>query len=376
MGAEDQPFEFTEIRIPKYTYSLTPDGSGQNATLNLYAQTVENALAIFQNGFNTNERTSMFLVDEMTKYGLVRPGASFTEINSAYYAALKLTSTMSARGAGFKDKVSVLDAIKLMAGSAGTGPSGPGGTYKDFIEYTSEQIVNLANSTYKQILDRVPTNAEIRAFGKAIAAGAKATPQVRKVSSTGKVTITRKGFDEGAFIAGYMADKIPDAGSDLDGIAGSIQDLVESYKENYGVTPTRSFVNESIKSIVRAGGTGGAQDAISSLEQQLKEQAQVLYPALKDKINAGLSVRAIADPYISRTAKLLEKADISVGLDNKYVNAALSRKNDKGEYELMSTDEHARSIRSSDEWLNTKNAKETFLGAADSILQTFGFIGR
>jgi hypothetical protein len=73
---------------------------------------------------------------------------------------------------------------------------------------------------------------------------------------------------------------------------------------------------------------------------------------------------------------LLEKSDISVGLDNKYVSEALSRKNEKGEYELMSIDEHARKIRSSDEWLDTKNAKETFLGAADSILQTFGFIGR
>jgi hypothetical protein len=173
-----------------------------------------------------------------------------------------------------------------------------------------------------------------------------------------------------------MSDKIPDSGSDLDGIAGNIQDLIDSYTENYGVAPTKSFINNAIKTIVRQGGTGGTQEAISDLEQQLKEQAQVLYPALKDKINAGISVRAIADPYISRTAKLLEKSELNVGLKDKYVSAALSRKNDKGEYELMSTDEHARSIRSSNEWLDTKNAKETFLSAADSILQTFGFIGR
>lgn len=376
--AEADKFDFTTIRIP--TYSSTervPGGRGMETGFGFTPTIVSNARALFQNGYNTGDATAIYLINEMTKYGVVRPGASFVELNSAYEAVLKLTAQMSAPGAGYKNKISVLDAIRnLGAGADQSGPAGPGGTYKDFIEYTKEQITNLATSTYQQILGRVPTGEEIRAFGKAISAGAKSTPQVRKVSSTGKVTVTRKGFDEGAFIAGYMSDKIPEAGSDLDGIAGTIQDLVDTYRENYGVSPTQSFINNAMKTIVKAGGTGGAQEATSNLEQQLKEQAQILYPALKDKINAGLSVRAIADPYISKTAKLLEKADISVGLDNKYVSAALSRKNEKGEYELMSTDEHARSIRSSDEWLDTKNAKETFLGAADSILQTFGFIGR
>jgi hypothetical protein len=379
MAAEEDPFDFTQIRIPAYTGTRIPGGRGQESGIISYApDTVKNARALFQNGYNTGNRTAIFLVNEMTRSGLVRPGASFSELNSAYEAALKLTASMSAPGAGYKNKISVVDAIRLLGAGAdqGSGPSGPGGTYKDFIKYSKKQINTLATSTYQQILGRVPTEAEIRKFGKAIAAGAKSAPQVRKVSSTGRVTVTQKGFDEGAFIAGYMADKIPDAGSDLDGIAGNIQDLIDSYTENYGVAPTKSFINNAIKNVVRLGGTGGAQEAISNLEQQLKEQAQVLYPALKDKINAGITVRAIADPYISRTAKLLEKSELNVGLKDKYVSAALSRKNDKGEYELMSTDDHARSIRSSSEWLDTKNAKETFLSAADSILQTFGFIGK
>lgn len=376
---DELSFDFSTIRIPTFgATARVPGGRGKETGFGFAPSLVSNARALFQNGYNTGDATAFYLVNQMTQSGLVRPGASFTELNSAYEAVLKLTASMSAPGAGYKDSVSVLDAIRILGeGTQGqSGPEGSGGTYKDFVKYTSEQINSLANSTYQQILGRVATSAEIKAFGKAIAAGAKATPQVRKVSSTGKVTVSQKGFDQGAFIAGFMADKVPDAGSDLDGIAGSIQDLIDSYTENYGVTPTKSFINNAIKNVVRLGGTGGAQEAISDLEQQLKEQAQVLYPALKDKINAGMSVRAIADPYISRTAKLLEKSDLSVGLKDKYVSAALSRKNDKGEYELMSTDDHARSIRASDEWLNTKNAKEAFLGAADSILQTFGFIGR
>lgn len=377
-GPDGIGYDFSQIRIPTYGSSArVPGGRGMEANLVFAPHLVANARALFQNGYNTNDKNALYLVNQMTQYGLVRPGASFSELNTAYEAALKLTASMSAPGAGYKDSISVIDAIRILGqGALDQGSTGPGGTYKDFVQYTQEQIGTLANSTYQQVLGRVPTKAEVKAFGKAIAAGAKTTPQVRKVSSTGKVTVTQKGFDQGAFIAGYMSDKIPEEGSDLDGIAGTIQDLIDNYRENYGVSPTQSFINNAVKTIVRAGGTGGAQEATANLEQQLKEQAKVLYPALREKINAGMSVRAIADPYISKTARLLEKSDLSIGLNNKYVSAALSRKNDKGEYELMSADDHAKSVRSSDEWLETRNAKETFLSAADDILKTFGFIGR
>lgn len=371
-------FDYTEVRIPTLDTGTRYGGPAnrRNQSGQQYMQLEKrNALSNFQFGYSNGDPNVGFLVNEMVRWGLIKDNASPLDVFSAYDKALKLTASMSLQP-GNKDRTSVLDAFRLMQGSGvgPSGPAGPGGTYKDFIEYTPDQISRLATSTYKVILDRVPTASEIRAFGKALAAGAKAAPAVRKVSSTGKITYNQKGFDEGAFIAGYMADKIPDAGSDLDGVAGKIQDLIDGYKENYGVTPTLGFVNNAIKNVVRSGGE--AASVIDGIEQQLKEQAQILYPALKDKINAGLSVRAIADPYISKTAKLLEKAEMTIGLDNKYVSAALSGKNDKGEYELKSIDQHAKDIRSSSEWLDTKNAKEMFLGAADSILSTFGFIGR
>jgi hypothetical protein len=368
--ADPQPsdFEYADVRIP--TVSGWTGGKPVGGYMQLEKR---NALSNFQYGYSNGDANVDFLVKEMVKYGVIKENASPMDIFSQYDKALKLTASMSLQP-GNLAKTSVLDAIKLMAGSGLGGPAGPGGTYKDFIKYTPDQVSKLAESTYQAILGRVPTEEEARAFGKALVAGAKAAPAIRKVSSTGKVTVSQKGFDQGAFIAGYMADKIPDAGSNLDGVAGKVQDLIDNYKQNYGVSPTQGFINNAIKSVVKSG--DAAAGTLDNIEQQLKEQAQVLYPALKDKINAGLSVRAIADPYIASTAKLLEKADMSIGLDNKYVSSALSNKNDKGEFELMSTDQHARNIRSSSEWLDTKNAKETFLGAADSILATFGFIGR
>jgi hypothetical protein len=374
--AEDYTFDNEEVSVPtsvKNRIYGTPGGkkTGVGQTPVFTTNTVAEALGNFQYGLSRNDPSALFIYNKMVDNGLVRAGAGFQAISSAYKKALDLTASMASNP---DNKVTVLDAISILRGGTGpTGGGGAGGTSKEFTKYSETQLKQRADSAYNAILGRPPTAEEAKAFAKALIAGAKAAPAIYKTSASGKTRESQRGFDEGAFIAGYMANKIPETGDDLDGLAGEVQDLIDNYKESYGVNPTLGFINGSIKSIINAEDRGSAK---ANLEQQLKEQAQILYPALKDKISAGLSVRAIADPYIAKAAKLLEQNDMNIGLDNKYVSAALSRKNEKGEYELMSQDDYARNIRSSAEWLNTKNAKETFLGAADSILTSFGFIGR
>lgn len=373
MAAEDYTFDDVEVRVPTGSINQRVPGgktTGGGQTTIFTTNSVAEALGNFQYGLSRNDPAAMFIYNKMLDNGLVRPGAGFEAISSAYKKALNLTASMASNP---ENNVTILDAISILRGSSTAGGGGVGGTTKEFTKYSEAQLKQRAESAYNAILGRPPTAEEARAFSKALVAGAKAAPAVYKTSASGKTRESQRGFDEGAFIAGYMANKIPETGDDLDGLAGEVQDLIDSYKESYGVSPTLGFINNSIKSIINAEDRGSAK---ANIEQQLKEQAQILYPALKDKISAGLSVRAIADPYIAKTARLLEQNDMNIGLDNKYVRAALSRKNEKGEYELMSLDDHAKSIRSSAEWLNTKNAKETFLSAADSILTTFGFIGR
>jgi hypothetical protein len=69
----------------------------------------------------------------------------------------------------------------------------------------------------------------------------------------------------------------------------------------------------------------------------------------------------------------METDAMNVDLNNKHIQGALSAKNDKGEYVMPSQDDFARSLRNTEEWLNTRNAKETMLSAADSVLKSFGF---
>jgi hypothetical protein len=257
-----------------------------------------------------------------------------------------------------------------LLGQGTGGGTGSGGTYKDVTRYTDDQVKQKAINAYTSILGTEPSEGDIVEFARALRTAAQAAPSIQKVSANGKSRETTAGFDERAFIAGYMSTKVPDPNADLGGAAGGIQDLIENYKQNYGVSPTAGFIQSAIRNIVKSDDPATAK---ADLEAQLKEQAQILYPALRDKIQAGLSVRAIADPYISTFSKLMEKSDMSVGLDNSYVSKALSSKNEKGEYQIMDQNEFARQIRSSNEWLDTRNAKETMLSAADGILKQFGF---
>lgn len=357
------------VTIPKITYYTAPGGRERGTSVGWGTSTVSAAVENFAGAYSTGRGDATTIANALIAGGLAKPGATLTQLVSAYSSALTMTARINA--GGNKD-ATLFDAISLMGKGTNdpTGGGSQGGTNKAFATYSDAQAKKLAVSAYNAVLGREPSKKEQEAFAKALRAGAKAAPSITKYSANGRTQESQQGFDQNAFVAGYMSDKIPDPSEDLDGVAGQVQDLIDSYREQYGVNPTQSFVTTSIKRIIASEDPGSEK---ANLEQQLKEQAQILYPALKEKIDAGISVRAIADPFISTYSRLMEENDLNVGLDNKYVRSALSNKNDKGEYQIMDEDSFARQVRSTDEWLNTRNAKETMLGAADGILKQFGF---
>jgi hypothetical protein len=368
--SEGGSYSNATLIIPKPVFYGTPGGKQQGVGRNpgWGTSTVAKAVESFAGAYSTGRSDATVIANALIAGGLVKPNATLTQLVSAYSSALTMTARINA--GGNKD-ATLFDAISLMGkGGGGTSGGGQGGTNRTFATYSDAQAKERAISAYNAVLGRKPTEKEQKAFIKALRAGAKAAPAITKYSASGKTQKTQQGFDESAFIAGYMSDKIPDPSEDLDGVAGQVQDLIDNYREQYGVNPTQSFVRNSIKRIVGSSDPGGEK---ANLEQQLKEQAQVLYPALKEKIDAGITVRAIADPFISTYSRLMEENDLNVDLNNKFVRSALSNKNEKGEYQIMDEDSFARQIRSTDEWLNTRNAKETMLSAADGILQQFGF---
>jgi len=98
-------------------------------------------------------------------------------------------------------------------------------------------------------------------------------------------------------------------------------------------------------------------------------QAAELYPALKDKITAGYTVKQLLNPYIQTRAEILEQDPDMVDLVN------LSKDVAKDKNGLMSLYDYQISLRNDPQWRYTKNAQDSMARVARGLAETFGLVG-
>ena len=96
------------------------------------------------------------------------------------------------------------------------------------------------------------------------------------------------------------------------------------------------------------------------------------FPVYKDKIKAGVSVRELANPYISSMQRVLERANVD--LDDPWLTKALNDVDDKGNPRAMNVYDFETSLRKSPEWQNTTNGKNTLLNSGTNFLKDLGFL--
>lgn len=353
------------VNLGTQTYAAGRPSQGGYVSVPKTGQ-VDDAKNAFSGGLLSNDPNTISIAQWMYKAGVIKYDIT-QNFEQGYVAATKAYNTAVERTADANQfgnaNVSVLDMLSMKIGSAA--PGGPS-TTKQFTSYTKEQAKQKAVEAYKTILGRAPTQQEIDDFSHGLISSAKAHPTIQRTSASGKTQRVTQGFDERTWTFGYMAAKIP-ANQDLAGSAGVAQDTVKRLSEQYGYKPSSIMSAGMVNDIIQQ-----RADATST-EQKFKEQAKILFPHLSDKIDAGLTVRAIADSYINNVSTLLEKNPTNVDLFNPYVREALQQRDANGQYVLPTADEHARIIRSKPEWLKTNNGKETLMSAADNILKQMGF---
>lgn len=98
-------------------------------------------------------------------------------------------------------------------------------------------------------------------------------------------------------------------------------------------------------------------------------QAAELYPALKDKITAGYTVKQLLNPYIQTRAEILEQDPDMVDL------ITLSKDVARDKNGLMSLYDYQISLRNDPKWRYTKNAQDSMAKVARSLAETFGLVG-
>ena len=332
---------------------------------------VSDAKSKFRGGLIAGDPATQSIATWMFNSGLITKDpttlAGIDQASKVYNQAVDYTADANAFGDMTKN---VMDMLSQGYGGGTTSGGGSGGTstYKQYTSFTKEEARKKATDAYRAVLGRSPSEQEIAEFSNGLMQAAKAAPTIQKTKTKGKNTsqTTTAGFNEKDWTLGFLSAKIPVEG-DLLGASGSAQDMIAAFSQDYGVKLSPALAFDTVRDVIQ-----GKIDQ-TGIEQMFKEQAKILFPHLSEKIDAGLSPRKIADAYIGNTTRILEKGITEVDMFNPYVKEALTKRDDKGNYVLPTADEHARSLRSKDEWLNTRNGKETLMKAADNILKTMGF---
>ena len=326
----------------------------------------------FKNGLYSNDSAVWGTVSKLYAMGLIKgtPGTS-KFLDSAMSSYNKLVDL----AAGNKN-LSLMDIASIRAGSGdglttGTGSGSGKSIYKSYAKYTDEQSSQLAKDTYELYLGRAATAQEISEFKTALTRAAKAAPSVQ-VTRAGKGGTTSQettqGFNEASWVTGYISARVGlDQIDEVAGQMGTINDEFEKFQEMYGYKPTKAMRLQDTQNVLQ----GKAK--LEDIEARYREQAKSLFPALREALDQGMSVRQIADTKIAAKARILEQSEEKINVYDPDIVKALSMKDEKGNYVSQTDDEFARDLYKKPEWLKTKNAKETMRSAADDIIKEFGF---
>lgn len=104
-------------------------------------------------------------------------------------------------------------------------------------------------------------------------------------------------------------------------------------------------------------------------EAKIRRDAAARYKAFAEQIRAGQNVMDLAAPYIKSMATLWEIPETDVGLQNKYMSAAMRGDEAGSKYPLWKFENQ---LRSDPRWRRTNNAREGMMSTARQVAKDFG----
>jgi hypothetical protein len=174
----------------------------------------------------------------------------------------------------------------------------------------------------------------------------------------------------GNFDATTIKPQIARSGK-IDFAKGSAAEQLNTLKEfagSFGMQYDEGWYNTAATNVL----TG--KDDIETYKQYVKEQAKSKFPTLSAQLDQGFTVRQLASPYLQTMSNILEIDPNTIGLNDVYVNQALTGLNDKGEPSTKPLWQFEQDLRKDPRWNYTKNAQDSLMGTARKVLQDFGLV--
>jgi hypothetical protein len=158
-------------------------------------------------------------------------------------------------------------------------------------------------------------------------------------------------------------------GSQIGGSTLGTVNALKAYADDQGIS---YILPKNYWDKVNIGVLGGTLTR-ESIEQELKGFALSAYPAYAKGIEAGRSFTMQTSAARQTMANLLEKDVDTITNDNPLFQKVTGYVNPKtGAFEIMPLWEVEKLVKSSDDWLYTKNAQATFDSLGRSVFKDWG----
>lgn len=154
----------------------------------------------------------------------------------------------------------------------------------------------------------------------------------------------------------------------LGGMAGQAYQQLKTQAYDNGVAVSEQNLKNSAAYVVRG---------VSTMEKEvanIRGLAMGAYPAYADQIEAGVSMKDIASPYVQAYAQTLEVPDTDVDMFNPKIKMALNQAGSNGQPQPMSLTDFTNMLRSGPEWRKTANAQGTVMGIGRQVLKDMGLV--
>jgi hypothetical protein len=157
------------------------------------------------------------------------------------------------------------------------------------------------------------------------------------------------------------------SGRTFGGKAGEIQQQIRSMYYDMGVPYAPATINQAVRNVLTGSST------VQQTQANLQAAAKSRYPSLAAQIDAGQTVRQIADPYIQTQAQLLELPPQKITLQDSLVKKGLSQRDSKGQLGMMPLWQYEQTVKADPRWDKTKNAHDAYATMAHKIGRDWGF---
>lgn len=150
------------------------------------------------------------------------------------------------------------------------------------------------------------------------------------------------------------------------GEAGAWMYAMRQYASNMGVELSDDALKNHAQRVVRR--VASSQE----FEDHIRQQAKSLLPGYADAIDAGSTVREIADPYVQLMSQELQLPYGSIKLDDPIIKRALNGMSADGKPTGISVADFQTQLRNDPRWAQTSNAQNGAMATANAVLKDMG----